>query len=334
MSEYFGLAKCGPSCTPFNSVAVPKEDLCVVRDQARPLLRGRNAALLLSPLFSAQFLLFTPPPFSPAWVSLRWVLVRMGLLVGLLGFWFFLLVALITCDSGNFSITFLQLWEPSFYLDYSAGLSRGIQLAFDEANALGGVHGHVVLLKRVSTADFPQVMPSSFLGLLGDVVQESSLPGLKLSSPSQPQVLPVVGRVVPDGVDGDSGASSRAYVRAALRDEVFALVDFAAHRLKLNSFGILYENSSLGVAGMAAAVEVLQGIHLGVALAVPYTLETNTTRDLQQSFNLSSCPIQVSAPSCFDVSSFPCYCAWQTLDTLLFCLLAGAACFGPPWEAA
>ena len=161
-----------------------------------------------------------------------------------------------------------------------SGMRDGIMLAFDEANANGGVHGRMISLDSFddgyepdrSVAETRRVIDENqHLALIGPV-------GTPTSQATQPLAteagMPFIGPFTGAGFLRDAALSNVVNIRATYAAETEAWIAHLVDDLGMTSIAILYQDDGFGRVGLDGVTKALDA--RGMTLAAEGTYTRNT----------------------------------------------------------
>ena len=161
------------------------------------------------------------------------------------------------------------------------GMRLGMQAAFEEANAAGGVHGRTITLDSMNDNYEPDrsvalvksvVEGNNHLGLIGAV-------GTPTSSATQPIAteanMPFVGPFTGAGFLRDASLGNVFNVRATYFAETEAWIEYLVDQQGMKSIALLYQDDGFGRVGLAGVTAALE--RRGMTLVAEGTYTRNTT---------------------------------------------------------
>lgn len=161
------------------------------------------------------------------------------------------------------------------------GMRLGMQAAFEEANAAGGVHGRTITLDSMNDNYEPDrsvalvksvVEGNNHLGLIGAV-------GTPTASATQPIAteanMPFVGPFTGAGFLRDASLGNVFNVRATYFAETEAWIEYLVDQQGMKSIALLYQDDGFGRVGLAGVTAALE--RRGMTLAAEGTYTRNTT---------------------------------------------------------
>ncbi|WP_375698367.1 ABC transporter substrate-binding protein [Pseudophaeobacter sp. TrK17] len=161
------------------------------------------------------------------------------------------------------------------------GMRLGIQAAFEEANAAGGVHGRTITLDSMNDNYEPDrsvalvksvVADNNHLGLIGAV-------GTPTASATQPIAteanMPFVGPFTGAGFLRDASLGNVFNVRATYFAETEAWIEYLVDQQGMKSIALLYQDDGFGRVGLAGVTAALE--RRGMTLVAEGTYTRNTT---------------------------------------------------------
>ncbi|MGD1926387.1 MAG: ABC transporter substrate-binding protein [Paracoccaceae bacterium] len=162
-----------------------------------------------------------------------------------------------------------------------SGMNDGIQAAFAEANAAGGVHGRKLMLvaeddgyepDRSIAAVNEMINSGSIFGLIGPV-------GTPTSKATQPIAtnagVPFIGPFTGAGFLRDEALTNVANVRATYAAETEAWIKYLVDEQGMKDIAILYQDDGFGRVGLAGVNAALE--QRGMSLVAEGTYTRNTT---------------------------------------------------------
>ncbi|MBR9819784.1 MAG: ABC transporter substrate-binding protein [Rhodobacteraceae bacterium] len=160
------------------------------------------------------------------------------------------------------------------------GMKTGIEVAFAEANAAGGVHGRQVALDAFDDGYEPDrsaahlrdiVQADAHLGVIGPV-------GTPTSAASQPVAteagLPFIGPFTGAGFLRDASLGNIYNIRATYAAETEAWIAHLVDGLGLSQIAILYQDDGFGRVGLDGATAALEKRGLELVSQGTYTRNT------------------------------------------------------------
>ncbi|ATG37571.1 putative amino acid binding protein (plasmid) [Phaeobacter piscinae] len=161
------------------------------------------------------------------------------------------------------------------------GMQLGLEAAFAEANAAGGIHGRSIVLESMddsyepdkSVALVKQVIEGDqHIGLIGAV-------GTPTASATQPIAteagLPFIGPFTGAGFLRDASHGNILNVRATYAAETEAWIAHLVDERNMKSIALLYQDDGFGRVGLAGVTAALE--KRGMALVAEGTYTRNTT---------------------------------------------------------
>lgn len=161
------------------------------------------------------------------------------------------------------------------------GMRLGMQAAFEEANAAGGVHGRTITLDSMNDNYEPDrsvalvksvVADNNHLGLIGAV-------GTPTASATQPIAteanMPFVGPFTGAGFLRDASLGNVFNVRATYFAETEAWIEYLVDQQGMKSIALLYQDDGFGRVGLAGVTAALE--RRGMTLVAEGTYTRNTT---------------------------------------------------------
>jgi len=161
------------------------------------------------------------------------------------------------------------------------GMRLGMQAAFEEANAAGGVHGRTITLDSMNDNYEPDrsvalvksvVEDNNHLGLIGAV-------GTPTASATQPIAteanMPFVGPFTGAGFLRDASLGNVFNVRATYFAETEAWIEYLVDQQGMKSIALLYQDDGFGRVGLAGVTAALE--RRGMTLVAEGTYTRNTT---------------------------------------------------------
>lgn len=161
------------------------------------------------------------------------------------------------------------------------GMRLGMQAAFEEANAAGGVHGRTITLDSMNDNYEPDrsvalvksvVTDNNHLGLIGAV-------GTPTASATQPIAteanMPFVGPFTGAGFLRDASLGNVFNVRATYFAETEAWIEYLVDQQGMKSIALLYQDDGFGRVGLAGVTAALE--RRGMTLVAEGTYTRNTT---------------------------------------------------------
>ena len=161
------------------------------------------------------------------------------------------------------------------------GMRLGMQAAFEEANAAGGVHGRTITLDSMNDNYEPDrsvalvksvVEGNNHLGLIGAV-------GTPTASATQPIAteanMPFVGPFTGAGFLRDASLGNVFNVRATYFAETEAWIEYLVDQQGMKSIALLYQDDGFGRVGLAGVTAALE--RRGMTLVAEGTYTRNTT---------------------------------------------------------
>lgn len=161
------------------------------------------------------------------------------------------------------------------------GMRLGMQAAFEEANAAGGVHGRTISLDSMNDNYEPDrsvalvrsvVEGNNHLGLIGAV-------GTPTASATQPIAteanIPFVGPFTGAGFLRDASLGNVFNVRATYFAETEAWIEYLVDQQGMKSIALLYQDDGFGRVGLAGVTAALE--RRGMTLVAEGTYTRNTT---------------------------------------------------------
>ena len=161
------------------------------------------------------------------------------------------------------------------------GMRLGMQAAFEEANAAGGVHGRTISLDSMNDNYEPDrsvalvksvVEGNNHLGLIGAV-------GTPTASATQPIAteanMPFVGPFTGAGFLRDASLGNVFNVRATYFAETEAWIEYLVDQQGMKSIALLYQDDGFGRVGLAGVTAALE--RRGMTLVAEGTYTRNTT---------------------------------------------------------
>ncbi|WP_392341894.1 ABC transporter substrate-binding protein (plasmid) [Phaeobacter sp. BS23] len=161
------------------------------------------------------------------------------------------------------------------------GMQLGLEAAFAEANAAGGIHGRSIVLESMddsyepdkSVALVKQVIEGDqHIGLIGAV-------GTPTASATQPIAteagLPFIGPFTGAGFLRDASHGNILNVRATYAAETEAWIAHLVDEQNMKSIALLYQDDGFGRVGLAGVTAALE--KRGMALVAEGTYTRNTT---------------------------------------------------------
>jgi ABC-type branched-subunit amino acid transport system substrate-binding protein len=160
------------------------------------------------------------------------------------------------------------------------GMKTGIEAAFNEANAAGGVKGHKLSL--VSVDDGYEPMRASALArqliyrdrvfaMIGPVGTPTSVAVQTVASDAQ---VPLIGAFTGADVLRDPDNANVINLRASYFQETAAMVDHLITDLGINRIAVFYQNDAFGQAGLTGVKHALDQRQIAIAAEGAY--ERNT----------------------------------------------------------
>ena len=195
-----------------------------------------------------------------------------------------LLPSLASAEQGvtNAQVTFAQvaaLDGPAGAL--GQGMRQGMQAAFEEANANGGVHGRQIILDSMDDGYEPDrsvvhvkavIENDNHLGFIGAV-------GTPTTAATQPVAtaanMPFVGPFTGAGFLRDASHSNVFNVRATYFAETEAWIEYLVDQQGMDSIALLYQDDGFGRVGLAGVTAALE--KRGMTLSAQGTYTRNTT---------------------------------------------------------
>lgn len=161
------------------------------------------------------------------------------------------------------------------------GMQLGVQAAFEEVNAKGGVHGRQIVLESMDDGYEPDrsvvhvkavIEADNHLGLIGAV-------GTPTSSATQPVAtaagMPFVGPFTGAGFLRDASHGNIFNVRATYFAETEAWITYLVDEQGMDSIALLYQDDGFGRVGLAGVTAALE--KRGMTLSAEGTYTRNTT---------------------------------------------------------
>jgi len=161
------------------------------------------------------------------------------------------------------------------------GMQLGMQAAFAEANANGGVHGRQIVLDSLDDGYEPDrsvvhvkavIKGDSHLGLIGAV-------GTPTASATQPVAttanMPFIGPFTGAGFLRDASHGNIFNVRATYFAETEAWIAYLVDEQGMDSIALLYQDDGFGRVGLAGVTAALE--KRGMTLSAEGTYTRNTT---------------------------------------------------------
>ncbi|MFV1528241.1 MULTISPECIES: ABC transporter substrate-binding protein [unclassified Phaeobacter] len=161
------------------------------------------------------------------------------------------------------------------------GMQLGLQAAFAEANAAGGVHGRSIVLDSMDDSYEPDrsatlvkqvIADDQHIGLIGAV-------GTPTASATQPIAteagMPFIGPFTGAGFLRDASHGNIFNVRATYAAETEAWIAHLVDELNMSSIALLYQDDGFGRVGLAGVTAALE--KRGMTLAAEGTYTRNTT---------------------------------------------------------
>ena len=165
--------------------------------------------------------------------------------------------------------------------DLGLGMKAGIEAAFAEANAKGGVHGHWLMLEGIndgyepdlSIAGVQRVIDTErYLALIGPVGTPTTKVTQPLASEAQ---LPFIGPFTGAGFLRDASHGNIFNVRATYDAETEAWMEYLVDELGLTRIAMLYQDDAFGYVGLSGVEKALD--KRGMELIASGTYQRNTT---------------------------------------------------------
>ncbi|KXF92547.1 ABC transporter substrate-binding protein [Phaeobacter inhibens] len=161
------------------------------------------------------------------------------------------------------------------------GMQLGLQAAFAEANAAGGVHGRSIVLDSMDDSYEPDrsatlvkqvIADNQHIGLIGAV-------GTPTASATQPIAteagLPFIGPFTGAGFLRDASHGNILNVRATYAAETEAWIAHLVDEQNMKSIALLYQDDGFGRVGLAGVTAALE--KRGMTLVAEGTYTRNTT---------------------------------------------------------
>ncbi|AUR01077.1 ABC transporter substrate-binding protein [Phaeobacter inhibens] len=161
------------------------------------------------------------------------------------------------------------------------GMQLGLEAAFAEANAAGGVHGRNIVLDSMDDSYEPDksvalvkqvIADNQHIGLIGAV-------GTPTASATQPIAteagLPFIGPFTGAGFLRDASHGNILNVRATYAAETEAWIAHLVDEQNMKSIALLYQDDGFGRVGLAGVTAALE--KRGMALVAEGTYTRNTT---------------------------------------------------------
>ena len=164
------------------------------------------------------------------------------------------------------------------------GMRLGMQAAFEEANAAGGVHGRTITLDSMNDNYEPDrsvalvksvVEGNNHLGLIGAV-------GTPTASATQPIAteanMPFVGPFTGAGFLRDASLGNVFNVRATYFAETEAWIEYLVDQQGMKSIALLYQDDGFGRVGLAGVTAALERRGMTLVAEGPYTRNTTAVK--------------------------------------------------------
>ena len=161
-----------------------------------------------------------------------------------------------------------------------AGMATGIQAAFDEVNANGGVYGRTLTLETINDGYEPDrsieavrgiVEGNAHIGLIGPV----GTPTSKATQPIATEArVPFIGPFTGAGFLRDSALTNVLNVRATYAAETEAWIQHLVDEQGMKSIALLYQDDGFGQVGLAGVTAALE--RRGMELVATGTYVRNT----------------------------------------------------------
>ena len=165
--------------------------------------------------------------------------------------------------------------------DLGLGMKAGIEAAFSEANAKGGVHGHWLMLEGINDGYEPDlsiagvnrvIETERYLALIGPV----GTPTTKVTQPLASEAkLPFIGPFTGAGFLRDASHGNIFNVRATYDAETEAWMEYLVDELGLTKIAMVYQDDAFGYVGLAGVEKALE--KRGMQLIASGTYQRNTT---------------------------------------------------------
>ncbi|MCA1336731.1 ABC transporter substrate-binding protein [Pseudooceanicola marinus] len=162
------------------------------------------------------------------------------------------------------SVTFAQvavLEGPAAAL--GQGMKAGIEAAFGEANAAGGVHGRRILLESEDDGYEPDRSVQAVKAVLerNDAIALIGAVGTATSTAAQPVAgqaqVPFIGPLTGAGALREPGRDNVFNLRASYAAETEAWVAYLVDDLGLSEIGVLYQDDGFGRSGLDGVTRAL-----------------------------------------------------------------------------
>ncbi len=164
------------------------------------------------------------------------------------------------------------------------GMMLGMQAAFAEINANGGVHGRQIALESMDDGNDPDrsvghvkaiIEGDNHLGLIGAV-------GTQTASATQPVAttagLPIIAPLSGAGFLRDASLGNVYNVRATHLAETEAWIAYLVDQQRMESIALLYQDDSFGQAGLADVTAALASRDLTLAIKESYIPKTTAIK--------------------------------------------------------
>lgn len=160
------------------------------------------------------------------------------------------------------------------------GMREGLEAAFAEANASGGIHGRKITLETADDGYEPaksaeatkdMIASGEVFGLIGAV----GTPTSKATQPLATEAgLPFIGPFTGAGFLRDPKHGNVVNIRASYAAETEAWISYLVDHLKLDKIAILYQDDAFGRVGLDGVTEALD--KRGMSLVAEGTYTRNT----------------------------------------------------------
>eukprot|EP00667_Euglena_gracilis_P001846 EG_transcript_1847 len=191
--------------------------------------------------------------------------------------------------------------------DTGIRIAAGLQAAFSEANAAGGVHSRNVTLLTLDDGYVPSMAVANFPTLQSKALVLAALFGTDITTAIMP--LAVAANMPAVGPFSGSAATRTPFqeqilnVRGSFMDEMVVQVILVVQNLRVHRVGVFYQNDSFGNTYLASVTTGLNYVGLGVAVTGSYAPGTNAVESAVAAIAGHSPRVQAVVMAAFQAQS-------------------------------
>lgn len=154
---------------------------------------------------------------------------------------------------------------------YGSASYAGVKIAADEINKAGGANGHQIEIKQYNEMNNPDEavtiakrVPDE---VLATIVASGSSPALAIGPVLNREGIPFITTVSSNANITESGWQFVNRMHLSDRDQMTALVQYAAKTKGYTKIGILYDTTDYGTGGLKLATDAMQAVGQKLAVA-------------------------------------------------------------------